>query len=293
MRKIAGVKFGFSCTAEVSQVILDSFSKCRVLNLICKRESARLQIISEENIMLDVNKIGQKIGSFRKSFNMTQAALAEKLFVSYQAVSSWERGLTLPDIDKLKDLSELFGCSIEDIIGEDGREAEAIVDGKAPRLEDISAVAQIIEPKKLDELVKTAIEADDDWHKAPHAIGNIIALAPFIGKELLGKLLDESECLNLDEVTALLPFLGSEKLNDIADKTVIDDPQKLLILAPFLDKSKLDALVDKIGVGKAENLIVLAPFLSREKLVELTNKYGDTAPALVNMLAPFITEKKQ
>ncbi len=242
--------------------------------------------------MLDVNQIGKTIADLRKSKNMTQAALAEKLFVSYQAVSSWERGLTLPDIDKLKDLSEIFGCSIEDMIGADGRAAEDIVNGKTPPLDNISCVAQIIEPKKLDELVNTAIQADSKRQPIPYAVKDIVPLAPFISCELLDKLLDGSDSLDIEDVIALLPFLSKDKLNEIAEKTVVDDPQKLVIIAPFLEKSKLDALVDKIDAVKLKDIVPLAPFLSRDKLVELATKIKDVAPDVLTMLAPFLVGDK-
>ena len=49
--------------------------------------------------------------------NMTQNDLAEKLFVTRQAVSRWETGETTPDIDALKALSKLFDVSINTLLG--------------------------------------------------------------------------------------------------------------------------------------------------------------------------------
>lgn len=243
--------------------------------------------------MLDVNKIGQKIACLRKSLNMTQAALAEKLFVSYQAVSSWERGLTLPDIDKLKDLSELFNCSIDDIIGSDGKKVADIVEGKTPSLSDISDVAQIIEPKRLDELVEAAVANDSDFNSSHTEVSKIIALAPFISKELLVKLLDEFDSLSIDDITALLPFLDKNKINYFAQNIAVENLEELVVIAPFLDKCDLDALVDKINRDKLINVFMLAPFLSRDKLIELKSKLADTAPDTAMMLEPFISGSKQ
>ena len=46
---------------------------------------------------------------------MTQEGLAEKLGVTRQAVSKWEAGETVPDLDKCRLLAELFGVSLDDL----------------------------------------------------------------------------------------------------------------------------------------------------------------------------------
>lgn len=49
----------------------------------------------------------------RKQRGMTQAQVAEKLGVSFQAVSQWERGENSPEIDKLADIARLFGITTD------------------------------------------------------------------------------------------------------------------------------------------------------------------------------------
>ena len=53
----------------------------------------------------------------RKKNNMTQDELAEKLFISRQAVSRWESGETTPNVETLKLLSKLFDVSINTLLG--------------------------------------------------------------------------------------------------------------------------------------------------------------------------------
>lgn len=48
---------------------------------------------------------------------MTQMELADRLNISFQAVSNWERGNSMPDISKLPELAELFGISIDELLG--------------------------------------------------------------------------------------------------------------------------------------------------------------------------------
>lgn len=55
----------------------------------------------------------------RKQGNYSQEQLAEKLNVSRQAVSKWESESGFPEMDKLLQLSEIFHCSIDDLVKED------------------------------------------------------------------------------------------------------------------------------------------------------------------------------
>lgn len=65
---------------------------------------------------MDQEKIGSFIASKRKEQHLTQEGLAEKLGVSINAVSKWERGLCLMDMSLLKPLSEILGVSVNEIL---------------------------------------------------------------------------------------------------------------------------------------------------------------------------------
>ena len=60
-------------------------------------------------------EIGAKIKQFRLSCGMTQEQLGTELSVSAQAVSKWESGTTMPDIQLLPEISVLFGVSIDEL----------------------------------------------------------------------------------------------------------------------------------------------------------------------------------
>ena len=62
------------------------------------------------------NNIGKNIKKFREEKNMTQEQLAEKLFVTRQAVSNWENGKSQPDIDTITKISQELNMSVEEII---------------------------------------------------------------------------------------------------------------------------------------------------------------------------------
>jgi transcriptional regulator with XRE-family HTH domain len=64
-------------------------------------------------IMLDLERIGNRICTLRTEAGLSQEELALKLFVTRQAVSKWERGRSMPAIDILSELTELFGVSLD------------------------------------------------------------------------------------------------------------------------------------------------------------------------------------
>lgn len=60
----------------------------------------------------------------RKKQNLTQEQFAEQLEVSRQAVSKWESGQSYPELEKLLQICELFGCSMDTLLKGDVTEAE-------------------------------------------------------------------------------------------------------------------------------------------------------------------------
>ena len=61
---------------------------------------------------METKMIGNKIAEARKKATISQAQLAERLFVSPQAVGKWERGESLPDIITLNRLAEILGVDL-------------------------------------------------------------------------------------------------------------------------------------------------------------------------------------
>ena len=62
--------------------------------------------------------LGNKIANKRKALGLTQEQLAEQLHVTRQTLSKWESNLSKPDIDSLKTLASIFGCSVESLLDE-------------------------------------------------------------------------------------------------------------------------------------------------------------------------------
>ncbi len=62
--------------------------------------------------MLNTKMIGNKIAETRKKLNISQAQLAERLFISSQAVGKWERGESMPDLITFNRLAEILGVDL-------------------------------------------------------------------------------------------------------------------------------------------------------------------------------------
>lgn len=69
--------------------------------------------------------LSEKIAALRGERQLSQGDLAEKLDVSRQSVSKWETGQSVPELDKLIKLADLFGVSVDQLVR----------DGDAPRPE--------------------------------------------------------------------------------------------------------------------------------------------------------------
>ena len=63
---------------------------------------------------MDIN-LGRIIKQLRAEQSITQEELAEYLGISFQAVSKWETGTTLPDITLLPKLAAFFGVRIDEL----------------------------------------------------------------------------------------------------------------------------------------------------------------------------------
>ncbi|MGI6782532.1 MAG: helix-turn-helix transcriptional regulator [Acholeplasmataceae bacterium] len=66
--------------------------------------------------MIDSYEVGRKISSLRLNHNMTQEELAEKLYVTRQALSRWERGQAVPPVEIVVELGRIFHVSFDEIL---------------------------------------------------------------------------------------------------------------------------------------------------------------------------------
>ncbi len=81
--------------------------------------------------MLDSIKVGNFIMEKRKSLGLTQQQLADKLNVSFQAISKWENGTTYPNIEILRDLAIVLNVSVDEILVGSERDVDGLSYSKA------------------------------------------------------------------------------------------------------------------------------------------------------------------
>lgn len=86
-------------------------------------------------------KIDQEIKKIRKTNGLSQEEFAKMLAVSRQAVSKWERGSSLPDIENLMYISNLFNVSLDTLIKNDsGLKQKLIKDNSAKKWHKLNIV---------------------------------------------------------------------------------------------------------------------------------------------------------
>lgn len=87
--------------------------------------------------------LADKILELRRSNNLSQEELAEKLDVSRQSISKWESGTSIPDLNKIIKLSEIFGVSTDYLIKDDDTSAAPTIDksskGKSVSIEEATS----------------------------------------------------------------------------------------------------------------------------------------------------------
>ena len=274
--------------------------------------------------MFDTVKVGRIISQKRKEHNMTQMQLADALGISFQAVSNWERGNSMPDISKLPELAELFGCSIEELLGGGASagnvEKLAKGEGQGLSLGEIAEVAPVLTPEVLDEAVESARRGDTP----SVACGDSSLQEGAEGEsddEDFDEDIDEEDEEGEDEEDEedeeeprrfhafwkhtgrgarahirdgkTVYILGAEKSGEKRkDKAKSKRLKELVMLAPFLSSERLRELVEELrGEGyTVSELVPLAPFLSEEELDALA-ELAEADDGELAALAPFLSQE--
>jgi transcriptional regulator with XRE-family HTH domain len=246
--------------------------------LIYKMES---QIYTEsilyEGVMtvFDMLKVGRNISKLRKKIGITQMDLADRLHISYQAVSNWERGETMPDISKLPQIAEIFDVSIDEILDE-GKSTEILknmldnttndyLQHNEVSLKEISEIAPLLKTEQVDEFVANAKDSVE--------IGDLLSIAPFVSEETIDRFAKQVfEKEGIYVLVALAPFMSSEAIDECAKKAFEKEGiNSLVSIAPFMSSEAIDECAKRAFEKEGlRALVSIAPFISRGVMNDCT-----------------------
>lgn len=222
--------------------------------------------------MFDTVKIAKIIKETRIARNMTQMNLADAMGVSYQAVSNWERGNSLPDISKLEDLCNALDISVSELLGMESKAAmavEKVMQEEVLTVEELAEVAPMLPPAQMDQQTRKTAGGE----KKKFNIKALADIAPFMDDDLLEELLGEVEVDSLADLEPLAPFLDDDLLDQLVRKAPLTDVDGIVSLAPFLDEDTLDWVVKQCDAEMDKKLIEeLAPFLDEDTIDALADK---------------------
>ena len=251
--------------------------------------------------MFDMVFTGNRLSEARRQKDMTQMELAEKLGISFQAVSSWERGNTMPDIAKLPDIADILGVSVDYLLGGESKVANGVINGDLPEkvkagevsVDDIADVVPVMKPSELDSFAEKMADTTDGHG----SIADLKPILPFLGRETVEKLFTEAAARgDYSGLFKLAPFVRSEIIGDYLLEAyqehgfefITGNAKKLL---PFTRRELIGQIAEleyeKHGIDAIKPI---APFISCEKLSELAsrevNAHGMEA---VKSIAPFLS----
>lgn len=271
--------------------------------------------------MFDTQKTGEIIAQHRRQKNLTQMELAEEMSVSFQAVSSWERGNTMPDISRLPQLCSILGISIDQLLGDnpylptvhqllEPQQNNAI---PAQHLIDLEPA---IKPRDLSEMIHQNREGmffesfdqllqlipfltQEDAEALVRAHRPLIAslddfaiIAPMLPAKLVLEIVDQLPMENVNSTTCLLlaPFIGPERMQRLLEQSpaVLESGQTVAQLAPFVARDYLHRILSQRQFSfSQEELFLLAPFVEQPLLQQMVEQSSDAQPLSAKALAQF------
>lgn len=240
--------------------------------------------------MFNMESAGRVIAQARKKKNMTQPELADRLGISFQAVSNWERGLSMPDISKLPELAELLGLTIDEILGGPAPLLDSAAQGGLDDYltknevtpEALAQAAPLLKPAQMETVVKNC--------RPPLDFSQLRELLPFLSREDCDAFLRQAaEAGDARSAAEIAPFAGRAAVDDVVARYAAAN-QDFRRLLPFASPACMERLIGEIferqGIGALNEFF---PFAPKPLLVSIAERaaqeggLGRIAP-----LAPFL-----
>ena len=214
--------------------------------------------------MIDNRTVGKTIAALRQAHGMTQQQLAAAMNVSHQAVSKWENGAALPDIQTLVGLTQLFGITVEQLLSGEIPEARMEEEKRSSIDQYFQRAGHFV--SSVVEDIGNAFRGDrteaapEEAEAAPaEGAGNanidfakIIEMAPFMSKGAVSEMLEKlGRPLTASEIARVAPFVEPACLEKIIRESEGDFGwDSLRRIAPFLKKEVVDAFARTIAMGE-------------------------------------------
>lgn len=222
--------------------------------------------------MFNMENIGRKISSARKAQNMTQMDLADSLNISFQAISNWERGISMPDISKLPEISKILHISIDDLLGKSSslingllsEEGDAYLQNAEISSEELIEAAPILKPSQFNEAYKKGDLSAD--------LSELCALLPYLDDETLELMAQKAYAeQGVSGLQYLAPFLSDSTIDSFAqDAASKNDPGAIASIAPFMSQTAIDRIVKDCAASQGLNAVTsLLPFASGNILKQM------------------------
>lgn len=106
------------------------------------------------------NYFSENIKKLRRTADITQEKLAEFVGVTPQTVSKWERAETYPDIETLPAIANYFGVTIDELLGNDKTQTDAMID---------QLIADSSESARLGDEAKALTIALEGYKRYPYS----------------------------------------------------------------------------------------------------------------------------
>ena len=176
--------------------------------------------------MFDADLFCANLSILRRNADMTQSELADRLNLTRQAVSRYEKGDSFPDISILVKIAEIFGITIDELIGAGSPtegEQELLKSAALGRdlrtchcnVQELENIAPFLKPSVLDRAVQGFAAQGID-------ISNFVLLFSDMSDRGFWELLSTTDFKQIDEalLEKMLPFLNFSAKLSIFDKII-------------------------------------------------------------------------
>lgn len=147
--------------------------------------------------------VGNQIRERRQALGLSQEELAQRLYVSRVTVSHWETGKTLPDVQSMLLLANLFGTTIDELVRGDVDEMREMVEKNERRTKTFAVALAAVEVVVGTALAVTAVAGRDYLEPVLRLLLAVLVLA-FAGAMLVARRSEGS-----DEVRSAAELLGA------------------------------------------------------------------------------------